>query len=162
MNHPALAKLLILQDRDQHRRTIEAQLKAVPADVEAVRRKIGGEQAAVLSGHQLEKIPDAELPDAAGATSVFARVTPEPKVRLVTALQAAGHVVAVVSGGFNQILQPIAEELGLDYWQANELEIVDGVLTGLKLVTIWLLALLASAAASQLIGRVARRAVPSA
>lgn len=49
---------------------------------------------------------------------------------LVAAFKAAGHVVAVVSGGFNQILQPIAEELGLDYWQANELEIVDGLLTG--------------------------------
>jgi phosphoserine phosphatase len=49
---------------------------------------------------------------------------------LVAAFQAAGHVVAVVSGGFNQILQPIAEGLGLDYWVANELEIVDGVLTG--------------------------------
>ncbi|MFJ5860020.1 phosphoserine phosphatase SerB [Pseudarthrobacter sp. NPDC092439] len=49
---------------------------------------------------------------------------------LVAAFKAAGHVVAVVSGGFNQILRPVAEELGLDYWQANELEIVDGVLTG--------------------------------
>ena len=49
---------------------------------------------------------------------------------LVAAFQAAGHVVAVVSGGFNQILQPIAEGLGLDYWIANELEIVDGALTG--------------------------------
>ena len=49
---------------------------------------------------------------------------------LVAAFQAAGHVVAVISGGFNQILQPIAEGLGLDYWVANELEIVDGALTG--------------------------------
>ena len=49
---------------------------------------------------------------------------------LVAAFRAAGHVVAVVSGGFNQILQPIAEGLGLDYWIANELEIVDGALTG--------------------------------
>ncbi|MDI2033893.1 phosphoserine phosphatase SerB [Paenarthrobacter nitroguajacolicus] len=49
---------------------------------------------------------------------------------LVAAFKAAGHVVAVVSGGFNQILRPIAEELGLDYWIANELEIVDGALTG--------------------------------
>ncbi|MEV7574102.1 phosphoserine phosphatase SerB [Arthrobacter nitrophenolicus] len=54
----------------------------------------------------------------------------EGAAELVAAFKAAGHVVAVVSGGFNQILQPIAEELGLDYWQANELEIVDGVLTG--------------------------------
>ena len=49
---------------------------------------------------------------------------------LVAAFRAAGHVVAVVSGGFNQILRPIAEGLGLDYWVANELEIVDGALTG--------------------------------
>jgi phosphoserine phosphatase len=49
---------------------------------------------------------------------------------LVAAFQAAGHAVAVVSGGFNQILQPIAEDLGLRYWTANELEIVDGALTG--------------------------------
>ncbi|PNI09528.1 phosphoserine phosphatase SerB [Arthrobacter sp. AFG7.2] len=49
---------------------------------------------------------------------------------LVAAFKAAGHVVAVVSGGFNQILEPIAAELGLDYWQANELEIIDGALTG--------------------------------
>ncbi|SDT28182.1 phosphoserine phosphatase [Pseudarthrobacter equi] len=49
---------------------------------------------------------------------------------LVAAFKAAGHPVAVVSGGFNQILEPIAGDLGLDYWQANELEIVDGALTG--------------------------------
>lgn len=49
---------------------------------------------------------------------------------LVAAFKEAGHVVAVVSGGFNQILGPIADELRLDYWIANELEIVDGALTG--------------------------------
>ncbi|MDQ4500992.1 phosphoserine phosphatase SerB [Sinomonas sp. ASV322] len=49
---------------------------------------------------------------------------------LVKAYHAAGHAVAVVSGGFNQILAPLAERLGLDYWRANELEIVDGRLTG--------------------------------
>lgn len=54
----------------------------------------------------------------------------EGAAELVAAFKAAGHAVAVVSGGFNQILRPIAEELGLDYWIANELEIVDGALTG--------------------------------
>ncbi|WP_307075367.1 phosphoserine phosphatase SerB [Arthrobacter pascens] len=54
----------------------------------------------------------------------------EGAAELVAAFKAAGHVVGVVSGGFNQILQPIAEDLGLDYWIANELEIVDGALTG--------------------------------
>ncbi|MFP5312220.1 MAG: phosphoserine phosphatase SerB [Actinomycetes bacterium] len=54
----------------------------------------------------------------------------EGAAELVAAFKAAGHAVAVVSGGFNQILEPIAADLALDYWQANELEIVDGVLTG--------------------------------
>lgn len=54
----------------------------------------------------------------------------EGAAELVAAFRAAGHAVAVVSGGFNQILRPIAEDLGLHYWIANELEIVDGALTG--------------------------------
>ncbi len=63
--------------------------------------------------------------------SVRAEVTlSEGAAELVSAFKAGGHAVAVVSGGFNQILRPIAEDLGLDYWIANELEIVDGALTG--------------------------------
>ena len=49
---------------------------------------------------------------------------------LIEAFHAAGHVVCVVSGGFNQILNPLAERLGLDHALANELEVVDGRLTG--------------------------------
>ena len=72
----------------------------------------------------------AGLP-AAVVDSVRAEVKlSEGAAELVAAFKAAGHVVAVVSGGFNQILRPIAEDLGLDYWLANELEIVDGTLTG--------------------------------
>ncbi len=36
----------------------------------------------------------------------------------------------MVSGGFHEVLDPIATDLGLDYWRANRLEVVDGVLTG--------------------------------
>lgn len=50
--------------------------------------------------------------------------------RLVAQAKAAGHVVAAVSGGFSQILAPLAERLGLDYALANDLEVVDGHLTG--------------------------------
>ena len=37
---------------------------------------------------------------------------------------------AAVSGGFSQVAEPIADDLGLTYWAANTLEIVDGRLTG--------------------------------
>jgi multicomponent Na+:H+ antiporter subunit G len=55
-----------------------------------------------------------------------------------------------------------ADNLGLGLVVLGLLPRVDGVLGGLKLVAIWLLALLASAAVSQLIARVARRTGPRA
>jgi cation-transporting P-type ATPase F len=55
----------------------------------------------VLSGRELEELSDTELIDAAENTSVFARVTPEQKLRLVEALQARGQVVAMTGDGVN-------------------------------------------------------------
>lgn len=54
-----------------------------------------------LSGRDLEKISDAELPEVAERTAVFARVAPEQKLRLVRALQSRGHVVAMTGDGVN-------------------------------------------------------------
>ena len=54
-----------------------------------------------LSGRELEKISDAQLPEVAERTAVFARVAPEQKLRLVKALQARGHVVAMTGDGVN-------------------------------------------------------------
>ncbi|MFM1846334.1 MAG: hypothetical protein RIS19_807 [Actinomycetota bacterium] len=49
---------------------------------------------------------------------------------LVTAVHAAGGKVGAVSGGFTQLLEPLAKDIGLDFFRANVLEVVDGVLTG--------------------------------
>ncbi len=49
---------------------------------------------------------------------------------LITTVRAASGRIAVVSGGFHEVLDPIAERLGLDYWRANRLEVADGLLTG--------------------------------
>jgi phosphoserine phosphatase len=51
-------------------------------------------------------------------------------LEMISAVQAAGGLVGAVSGGFTQILNPLAESLGLDFARANELEIKDGRLTG--------------------------------
>jgi phosphoserine phosphatase len=48
----------------------------------------------------------------------------------IRTLRRLGFRCGVVSGGFRQIIEPLAEELMLDFVAANELEIVDGVLTG--------------------------------
>jgi len=50
--------------------------------------------------------------------------------QLVTVLRAHGHLVGAVSGGFHQMIDPLAAHLGLDFHRANTLEIVDDVLTG--------------------------------
>lgn len=67
--------------------------------------------------------------------SVFADVQQRIQITLgaketIRAIQAAGGKVGAVSGGFNQLLTPLAAELNLDYARANQLEVVDGVLTG--------------------------------
>ncbi len=55
----------------------------------------------VFTGQELEKLSDEELVSVAEETSVFARATPEQKIRLVRALQATGHVVAMTGDGVN-------------------------------------------------------------
>ncbi len=50
--------------------------------------------------------------------------------RLIEAVHDAGGRIVAVSGGFHEILDPLAAHLGFDGWTANRLEVVDGVLTG--------------------------------
>jgi phosphoserine phosphatase len=49
---------------------------------------------------------------------------------LVNTLHAKGHSVALVSGGFIDIIEPMIQNLSIKYYKANKLEIVEGVLTG--------------------------------
>ena len=50
--------------------------------------------------------------------------------KLVQQVHEADGLIVAVSGGFHEVLDSIGADLGLDYWSANRLEIVDGVLTG--------------------------------
>ena len=49
---------------------------------------------------------------------------------LVSTLKKLGHSVAVVSGGFTAVIEPILQELEIHHYRANTLEIVDGKLSG--------------------------------
>ncbi len=55
----------------------------------------------VLTGVELDVIEDQDLPAAVDRAAVFARVSPEQKLRLVEALQARHHVVAMTGDGVN-------------------------------------------------------------
>lgn len=49
---------------------------------------------------------------------------------LIECIQSVGGRVGAVSGGFHDVIDSLAIDVGLDRWRANCLEIVDGVLTG--------------------------------
>jgi len=49
---------------------------------------------------------------------------------LVETLHAQGHSVALVSGGFIDIIRPMINSLSIKYYKANQLAILDGFLTG--------------------------------
>jgi cation-transporting P-type ATPase I len=55
----------------------------------------------ILTGAELDRLSDTERVDRVARTSVFARVSPEHKVRIVQALQRAGGVVAMTGDGSN-------------------------------------------------------------
>jgi magnesium-transporting ATPase (P-type) len=55
----------------------------------------------VLTGADLERISDAQLRDRVEAVAVFARTSPEHKLRIVRALQAKGRIVAMTGDGVN-------------------------------------------------------------
>ena len=57
------------------------------------------------------------------------RLTPGART-LCRTLKRLGYRIAVVSGGFTDVVEPLAAELGVDYALANTLEVRDGVLTG--------------------------------
>ena len=49
---------------------------------------------------------------------------------LIETLHKLGHNVAVVSGGFTAVIEPILKDLGIAHYRANTLEVIDGKLTG--------------------------------
>jgi cation-transporting ATPase F len=62
---------------------------------------LGEGRATVMTGAQLSALSDEQLVEVADQATVFARVAPEQKLRLVRALQARGNVVAMTGDGVN-------------------------------------------------------------
>ena len=73
----------------------------------------------------LEGLPVSVLDDVRAAV----QFTPGART-LVRTLKRLGFTVAIVSGGFIEIVEELARELGIDHAHANRLEVRDGILTG--------------------------------
>ena len=78
------------------------------------------ERVALLKG-----LPESVIDEVRNEISL----TPGAKT-LVSTLQKLGHTVAVVSGGFINVIEPLLTSLNITLFRANTLEIVDGLLTG--------------------------------
>jgi Ca2+-transporting ATPase len=81
---------------------------------EAIARELGiTGSAGALTGVDLDAMNDAQLDEVIGKTSVFARVSPTHKFRIVESLRRQGHVVAMTGDGVNDAPALKAAEIGI-------------------------------------------------
>ncbi|OHA82279.1 MAG: magnesium-translocating P-type ATPase [Candidatus Yonathbacteria bacterium RIFCSPHIGHO2_01_FULL_51_10] len=67
----------------------------------------------VITGHELESLSDAALAARAESTTIFARITPDQKMRIITALRKNGHVVGYLGDGINDAPALKAADVGI-------------------------------------------------
>lgn len=129
------AKRLVLIDVDStliRQEVIE--LLAAKAGVEAevtritdraMRGEIDFEESLKARVGLLKGLPDSVI------AQVRDEITLTPGARtLIRTLQKLGHTVAVVSGGFIEVIEPLLIDLGITLYRANSLEVIDAKLTG--------------------------------
>jgi phosphoserine phosphatase len=128
-------RLLVVLDVDST--LIEQEVIELLADCAGKRREVEAVTERAMSGELdftaslkarvslLKGLPESVIEE----TLTKCSVTKGAK-ELIAAVHAAGGKVGAVSGGFVQILNPLAKTLNLDFSRANVLEIIDGTLTG--------------------------------
>lgn len=105
---PLLEKLLILQDRDSRKRSLEAQLKAVPHEVAAVEQKIAAEKGAIEAAKtelkELEtkkKLIETEIGSNADRLAKYR--TQQSQVRKNDEYQALGHEIETTEAAIGKL-----------------------------------------------------------
>ncbi|NLU23668.1 MAG: magnesium-translocating P-type ATPase [Clostridiales bacterium] len=80
---------------------------------ESICRQVGLSVGHILLGGELENMTDEELGRAAGKTTVFAKLSPGQKARVVTALRAGGHCVGFMGDGINDAAAMKKSDVGI-------------------------------------------------
>lgn len=98
-----------------HQRGVK--IKVLTGDNDVVTRKIchevGLDVTHILLGQDIEKMNDIELSEAAQVTTVFAKLNPSQKHRIVVALHRKGHVVGFLGDGINDAPALRAADVGI-------------------------------------------------
>ena len=130
-----MPRFLVVLDVDST--LIENEVIELLADAAGSGEQVSAITAAAMNGElDFEQSLRARVATLAGLPdSVFADVAAQITVThgvsdMVAGVHAAGGRVGVVSGGFHELVDALADSLGLDYRRANRLEVVDGLLTG--------------------------------
>ncbi|WP_221639350.1 cation-translocating P-type ATPase [Nocardia bhagyanarayanae] len=84
-----------------------------PVTAAAVARQLGIEAESVTTGADLDHLDETEQTKLIEQTTVFARVAPEQKVRIVAALRRAGHVVGMTGDGSNDAAAIRSADVGI-------------------------------------------------
>jgi len=84
-----------------------------PATARAIARQAGIDAEVMVTGEELEQLSEAELTRRVGTATVFARIMPEQKLRIVNALKASGEIVAMTGDGVNDAPSLKAAHIGI-------------------------------------------------
>lgn len=130
-----MTKLLVVFDVDST--LIEDEVIELLADVAGKRAEVAAVTERAMAGELdfAESLIERVKALAGLPVSVFEEVlqritVTQGAVQLIDAVHSAGGRVGAVSGGFSQVLTPLAERLSLDFARANDLEVINGFLTG--------------------------------
>jgi Mg2+-importing ATPase len=97
--------------------TLNVGVKVLTGDNEIITayicKEVGMPVEHLLLGSQIEKMSEMELAEAASATSVFARLVPAHKERIIRALQSKGHVLGFMGDGINDAPALKAADVGI-------------------------------------------------
>ncbi|MHB1568719.1 MAG: magnesium-translocating P-type ATPase [Solirubrobacteraceae bacterium] len=105
-------------------KTLDVQVKIITGDNDRVAQKvcadIGLAIDGTLTGTQLDQLDDAQLAAALPATTIFARVTPEQKSRLIKAQRAVGSTVGFLGDGVNDAVALHDADVGISVQTATD------------------------------------------
>ncbi|MCA9979954.1 MAG: HAD-IC family P-type ATPase [Anaerolineales bacterium] len=125
---PPLTPLALLSFSDELRPDTQAVLESFaqvgvtvkiisgddPRTVAALAKQAGlPDDIGLVSGPELEMVPDEMLTAVAEKNTIFGRISPQQKERLVDALKAGGHTVAMMGDGVNDVLSLKKADVGI-------------------------------------------------